>query len=123
MSHIVEIQTEIRDPVALARACRRLKLEPPVHQTAKLFSGEVTGHCVRLPGWRYPLVVDVDRGSLSFDIYEGRWGDRAELVRLLQSYAVEKTRLEAARAGHTVMETPLADGSVKLTINAGAVNS
>ena len=25
-------------------------------ETRRLFSGEATGHCVRLPDWRYPVV-------------------------------------------------------------------
>ena len=33
--------------------------------------------------------------------------------------AVEKAKIEARRKGHTVTEAPLADGSVKLTINVG----
>jgi len=34
----------------------------------------------------------------------------------LQAYAVEKSRLEAHRRGHSVTEQPLADGSIRLTI-------
>ena len=37
MSHIVSVKTEVRDPVAIAAACRRLGLPEPVHGTAKLF--------------------------------------------------------------------------------------
>lgn len=120
MSHIVEVQTEIRDVEALSRACRRLELSTPVFQTAQLFTGAVTGHCVELPGWRYPLVCDLERGKLAFDNYEGRWGNRVELDKLLQAYAVEKARLEAERVGHTVVEAPVADGAIKLTIHVGA---
>ena len=55
MSHIVSIKTEVRDPLAVAAACRRLGLPEPVHGTAKLFEGEATGLLVRLPGWLYPV--------------------------------------------------------------------
>ena len=34
----------------------------------------------------------------------------------MQAYAVEKARIEAHRKGHTLTEQPLADGSIKLTI-------
>jgi hypothetical protein len=47
------------------------------------------------------------------------WGDEKELHKFLQSYAVEKCRLEARRRGHTVTEQQLADGSIKLTIEVG----
>ena len=43
MSHIVEIRTEVRDPTAVAAACRRLGLPEPVRGTATLYSGEATG--------------------------------------------------------------------------------
>ena len=57
MSHIVSIKTEVRDPAAVAAACRRLGLPEPVHGTARLFEGEATGLLVKLPGWLYPVVV------------------------------------------------------------------
>jgi hypothetical protein len=119
MSHIVTIQTEIRDHHALSAACRRLQLKEPVHETTALFSGEETGYCVRLPQWRYPVVCDVEHGRMAFDNFGGRWGAPRELNRLLQAYAVEKAHLEARRQGHHVTEQPLADGSVKLTIHVG----
>ncbi|MBI1313078.1 DUF1257 domain-containing protein [bacterium] len=120
MSHIVTITTEIRDGTALSSACRRLQLEPPRQQTVRLFSREVTGTTVRLPDWRYPVVCHLATGQLDYDNFEGRWGNRAHLNRLLQTYAVEKTRIEARRAGHSVTEQELADGSIRLTVSTGA---
>lgn len=40
MSHIVEIQTEVRDLAAAHAACQRLRLEPPIEDQTRLFSGE-----------------------------------------------------------------------------------
>ena len=75
MSHIVSIKTEVRDPVAVAAACRRLGLPEPVHGTAKLFEGEATGLLVRLPGWLYPVVVrHRHRRRSQFDNYDGSLG-------------------------------------------------
>ncbi|PQO40370.1 DUF1257 domain-containing protein [Bremerella cremea] len=122
MSHIVTIQTQIKDVAALRLATKRLKLAEPVYGTAKLFSSEATGWQVQLPKWRYPVVADIDAGSLAFDNYEGRWGDQVELDRLVQSYAIEKASLEARRMGHTVLEQPLEDGMVKLTIQVGGAS-
>jgi hypothetical protein len=48
MSHIVTIQTEVRDAVAIQAACRRLNLAAPRHEKTSLFSGEVVGWAVRL---------------------------------------------------------------------------
>ena len=47
------------------------------------------------------------------------WGNQKELNRFLQIYAAEKTRIEAHKKGHSVIEHALADGSIKLTIQVG----
>ena len=116
MSHIVVIKTEIRDPVALAAACARLGLKPPVHGTARLYSSEATGQIVQLPGWTYPVVIDTEKRQISMDNYGGAWGDQKELDKLMQAYAVAKASLEARKQGHSVTEQTLTDGSIKLTI-------
>jgi hypothetical protein len=119
LSHIVSIETEIRDAAAIKAACQRLRLEAPVFGEAKLFSGTKTGWQVKLPDWRYPVVCDVATGKIDFDNYGGRWGKQQELDRMLQSYAVEKTKIEARKKGHSVTESQLTDGSIKLTISVG----
>ena len=119
MSHIVTIKTEVRDPAAIRAACARLGLPAPVAGTARLFSATATGLIVLLPGWRYPVVCQTESGQVQFDNYENRWGERAQLDRLLQAYAVEKARLEARKQGYDVVEQPLANGAIKLTIQVG----
>ena len=79
MSHIVQIETEVRDPAAVAAACRRLGLPEPVEGTAKLFEGEAAGLLVKLPGWLYPAVVDAATGEVRYDNYGGAWGDPEQL--------------------------------------------
>ena len=120
MSHVVTIQTRVKDPAALAQACRRLGLPAPVHGSAKLYSGQAAGMVVQLPGWQYPVVFDAASGEARYDNYGGRWGEQKELDRLLQAYAVEKVRAEARRSGHTVTEQSLPDGSIKLIVRTGA---
>ncbi|QEF98886.1 hypothetical protein Mal15_29440 [Stieleria maiorica] len=119
MSHIVSIQTEVRDPVAIRSACDRLKLPEPVFGQVKLFSSSATGWAVQLPAWRYPVVADVNTGKLAYDNYNGRWGEQKQLDRFLQGYAVEKAKIEARKKGHSVIEQPLEDGSIKLTVSVG----
>ncbi len=121
MSHIVEIKTEIRDPVAIRAACQRLALAEPVFGEVRLFSTSATGWAVQLPEWKYPVVCDVNTATITFDNYEGRWGTPQQLDRFLQGYAVEKAKLEARKKGHSVFEQPLADGSIKLTVRVGGV--
>ena len=122
MSHIVTIQTKVRDPEAVAAACRRLGLPEPVRGTAELYSGEAAGLLIRLPGWRYPAVVDAAAGRVLYDIYGGAWGEQAQLDRLLQMDAVEKAGIEARERGHTAAEHLLADGSLRLTIDVGGAS-
>ena len=119
MSHIVEIKTEIRDPVAIRAACQRLTLPEPVFGRNTLFTTSVTGWAVRLPDWRYPVVCDVNTAKVAYDNYEDCWGDLKHLHRFLQGYAVEKAKLEARKKGHSVFEQPLGDGSIRLTIQVG----
>lgn len=121
MSHVVTIKTEVRDAEAVKAACRRLDLKvPAVSGPVKLFSAVVSGLAVQLPKWKYPLVCDVGSGQLHMDTFNGAWGDPSQLDRFMQAYAVEKARIEARKKGHTVVEQPLADGSVKLIIQVGA---
>jgi hypothetical protein len=122
LSHIVTIRTEVRDPQAVAAACRRLGLPEPVPGTARLFSGEATGLLVRLPGWLYAAVVDTATGQVRFDNYGGEWGLQEHVDRFLQAYALEKARLEARKRGHDVVEQALPDGSVKLTVTVGGAS-
>ena len=53
MSHVVTIETEVRDPVAVGQACQCLGLPLPKQGSHRLFAGEVTGLAVEVPGWRY----------------------------------------------------------------------
>ncbi|MCA9125157.1 MAG: DUF1257 domain-containing protein [Planctomycetales bacterium] len=119
MSHIVSIKTEVRDANALRAGCLRLRWPPPIRGTHRLFQGEVTGLGVQLPDWKYAVVCDLTTGQFQYDNYGGKWGDPKHLDALLQSYAIEKAKLEARRQGHSVTESQLGDGSVKVTIHVG----
>ena len=119
MSHIVTIQTKVRDPAAVTVACQRLGLSAPVQGTAELFSGEASGLLVQLPGWQYPVVIDTASGEVRYDNFGGHWGAQTQLDRFLQIYAVEKAKLEARKKGYQVSEQALQDGSVLVRIAEG----
>jgi hypothetical protein len=119
LSHIVTVQAEVRDPVAIAAACRRLGLPEPVRGTAQLFSGQATGWLVKLPGWLYPAVLQTDTGQIQFDNFGEAWGKQEHLDKLMQAYAVELAKIEARKKGYSVTEQPLADGSIRLSIQVG----
>lgn len=120
MSHIVTVQTRVQDPAAVTAACQRLALAAPTTGKVKLFAGVAEGLIVQLPAWRYPIVIEPATGTIKYDNYGGEWGAIDQLNRFLQAYAVEKTRLEARRRGHSVIEQALADGSIKLSIQVAA---
>jgi hypothetical protein len=120
MSHVVTIQTRVHDPAAVAAACQRLNLRAPVQGSARLYSGEVTGLIVQLPDWTYPLAIDTESGTMQFDNFGGTWGAQEHLDRFLQSYALEKVKLEARKKGFAFSEQALQDGSVRVQIVEGA---
>jgi hypothetical protein len=74
---------------------------------------------VSLPDWRYPVVCNCPAGEVHYDNFGGRWGKQEHLNRLIQSYTVEKAKLEARRQGHGVTERKLDDGTVKLILSVG----
>jgi hypothetical protein len=119
LSHIVEIKTEIRDEQAVRAACTRLQLAAPENKTCRLFNATVTGLCVQLPAWNYPVVCNLESGQVSYDNYGGHWGEQKHLNSFLQAYAVEKAKLEARKKGHSVSETKLEDGSIRVTVKVG----
>ena len=121
MSHIVKIQTQVRDEAAVIAACQRRQLAAPERGKHRLFSREVEGLAVRLRDWQFPAVCQLETGELLFDNFGGRWGEQRELDGFIQAYAVEKARIEARRRGHSVTEQSLADGSIKLTVQVGGV--
>ena len=119
MSHIVQIQTEVRSEPAVLAACRRLNLPSARRGTFELYGSTQTGLGITLPEWRYVVVANTDTGQLSFDNYENKWGDRIHLDRFLQRYAVEAATIAARKQGHSIAEQHLDDGSIKLTVNIG----
>jgi hypothetical protein len=119
LSHIVEIKTELRDETAIRAACTRLQLPSPEHKTVRLFSATATGICIQLPGWQYPIVCETNSGKVSYDNYNGAWGEQSHLNRFMQGYAVEKAKIEARKKGHSVTETALQNGSIRVTVKVG----
>ena len=65
------------------------------------------------------VAIDTDSGEMRYDNYAGAWGSDEQLDRLRQAYSVEKAVIEARKRGHSVVEQPLSDGSIRLTINVG----
>jgi hypothetical protein len=119
VSHIVVIETQVRDAAAVLDACARLRWRTPQFGNHRLFVTSVDGLAVYAPDWRFPIVCDLPSGRLHYDNYGGLWGNELELDRFKQRYAVEKATQEARRLGRSVIEQTLTDGTIRLEISAG----
>ena len=83
MSHIVQIQSEVRSEPAVQAACKRLHLPPATRGTFELYDSTETGLGIELPKWRYPVVANTETGQLQFDNYGQRWGAQEYLDQFL----------------------------------------
>lgn len=117
MSHTATIQTQVTDLTAITTACKEMGLPLPVHQDKVHFGGTVqSGICVKLPGWHYPVVIDLKTGSMKYDNYGGAWGAQEHLSKFMQTYGVAKASAIARAKGYMVQRTTLTNGSVRLTV-------
>jgi hypothetical protein len=78
-----------------------------------------TGHLVKLPGWNYPVTVDLTTGECAYDNYGGHWGKEEVLDKLNQGYAVEAAKAKATEENRECEEIILEDGGIKLVISLG----
>lgn len=119
MSHTVSIKAQVKCQAALAATCLRLGLPAPARGQIRLYDKVALGTGVQLPGWRFPICI-TDEGTIHYDHYHGMWGEPKELSNFLQAYAAEAAKLQARRQGHSVTETALPDGTIRLTVELGA---
>jgi len=111
MSHISKIELEVRDLGTLRQACCRLGLNMlEGKKTFKWYSQEDgrCDHAIRVPGATYEIGV-IKTGDLYelecdyFDYTIGKAiGNNGGLLK--QAYAIERTKTEARRKGHSVIE-------------------
>ena len=105
-------------PLARGSSCLR-----PGRATFKLFSSRATGLGVELPGWRYPVVCDTASGQLR--VRQLRRSLGREGLGSTVFCRPTRSRRPSSRPvakGHTVTEQPLADGSIKLTVQLGGAS-
>lgn len=128
MSHITNIDLEIKDLNALQSACRRMGL------TFNHGAGKVrfyksqsvdADHVINVPGCSYDVgVVSNKTGgfSLVWDNYQTGGLEAilgAGAGKLKQAYGIEKAKIEARKKGYSVVEAKKSDGSITLTIEGG----
>ena len=118
MSHIVQIQAEVRDPggrgglpparPARARPRHRHPLRGPGRRPARQAAR------LALPG----RLRHRHRGGPLRQL-RGPGASRRTSTASSRRYAVEKARIEARKRGHSVAEQTLSDGSIEVTIQLG----
>jgi len=85
----------------------------------KQYSKLQEGIGIKLPGYQYPVVVDLVTNEIASDTYNGNWGDLKVQENLLQFAGVEATKLEAASKGYDITETLLDNGDIQLNVSTG----
>jgi hypothetical protein len=128
MSHITNIELEIKDLVALKAACNRMGFTFMENQTTCNFYRDQKADClhaIQVPGAAYEVgVVENKNGDyhLIWDPYihvglESSLGPGGG--KLKQAYGIEKAKLEARKKGYSVYERVKADGAITLSVEGG----
>ena len=110
MSHISQIELEVKNLGILGQACSKLGLSLIKGQKTFRWYGQEAqcDHCIGVPGASYEIGVLSRSGSyeLNCDFYDKNLekviGQKGGLLK--QAYAAEKTRIEARRKGYSVIE-------------------
>ena len=118
MSHIAKVEVKIKDIDAVRAACQELGLHLEEGQISKkVYGGTIKGNlAIQLPGWRYPMVIDTEKGEAAFDNYGGHWGDMAEFEKFQQQYSRQVTLNEFEGGDYTINEETLEDGTIEITM-------
>ena len=98
VSHTTTVKARFRAGAAFDAAILALGGQVLGDGTFELYQTSETGYGFRLPGWNFPLVLKPN-GSMAFDDFEGRWGNRADLKRLEGLYTIEAAKVAADGQG------------------------
>ena len=117
MSHITKVRIQMTDVAAINAAAAHLGLKCLGEQRHELYGNQKAyGLGFALPGWEYPLVIDVGTGEAVYDNFNGQWGKQIELDKLAQRYGVEAAKLYAEQNNYMFSETELANGDVEVEL-------
>jgi hypothetical protein len=143
MSHVVDLEIEVKDLECLAKAAQRLGLELVKDQKTFRwymthmgdfplpagFTKEDMGHCdhvMRIPGDNKAYEIGVCKRrdgkqgfTLLWDFWQGGYGLQEKIGKdgglLKQGYAAEVAKKQMLRAGYKFTETKDQQGNVMLT--------
>jgi hypothetical protein len=113
----------MKNRAALIAACEAAGLEYiDGKQKVTQFTREITADfSVKLRGWSYPLAVDTQTGTVTFDNYNGDWGNIEEFQSLNQQYSQQVVEQEAdirqlMQEGWMPVQEVLPNGDVQLRL-------
>jgi hypothetical protein len=103
-SHTATIKCAFNNPDALAAAVDAMGGKYLGRGIHKLFgSNKAEGLGFTLPGWRYPLVANGE--ALSYDDYNGSWGNVQDIERLKAEYSYRVAEQAAMAQGWATERT------------------
>lgn len=114
MSTLIKVKQAVKNVPAFEAACERLGLELKAPGTYNVWNRPTKGRGLRLPGWKYDIVVE-EGGTIAYDNHNGGWGKMTELDALMQQYGLTSLEAEARQYGH-LLETPTvnAEGEIEI---------
>lgn len=130
MSHTVKTKSvAVKNPAILEKAVQALaaqgiNISLPNglnNQSVKLYQGNYNGIAVKLDDWKYPVVIDTNKGELAYDNFNGSWGKQEQLDTLLQEYVKQEAVDVYSAQGYMVDELNtqyLPNGDLELHLKA-----
>ena len=98
MSHTVTVKIEMKNREAISMAAKATEATILHHGSHHLYGNSVTGLGVKLKGWNYPVVIK-DNGEISYDNYNGAWGNINELEKFKEMYTLSVAHIKAQELG------------------------
>lgn len=99
MSHIVKCKTELKDLQTVIDVAKDLGAEIIGNGKHRVYSTDVEGFAVKLPGWNFPIVINQESGEISYDNYNGHWGDIKKLETFKERYVQKVVEKKADELG------------------------
>lgn len=90
MSHIVTIQTELKNKESIQEVCKALNVQYLGQKTTKYYNTTKSGIAVQFRNWKYPVTIQ-ENGSVYFDNYQGSWGNKKDLDAFINEYSLVET--------------------------------
>jgi len=85
MSHTVTLEYKLTDKSAIIGACGKLGLTVKERARGTGSLSRETGLGIRLPGWTHDVIIN-EAGDVKYDNWNGNWGKKEELDKLVSQY-------------------------------------